>query len=186
MLQSLPTGKQYSRSSLNMAKFNENLNPLYIFLSSCFAFPLNFVEIWYQYFHEVMKKSLSNKHKKRQLYPYYFSSHTIHLANCKNILQRKLYEKWNASYAASLNICEQNLSFSIELDKASLVENLHLKEFNHCFKLLRSLNSKRGLPNTLKNGDNTSADNFLKCELLNKYFASVYKPATMVNLDHMI
>ena len=91
-----------------------------------------------------------------------------------------------ASHAASLNICEQNLSFSIELDKASLVENPHLKDSNHCFKLLRSLNSKRGLPNTLKNGDNTSADDFSKCELLNKYFASVYKPATMVNLDDMV
>ena len=109
MLQSLPTGKQYSRSFLNLAIFNENLNPLYDFLSNCFSFPLNFVEIWYQYFHEVMEKSLSKKRKKRQLYPYYFSSHTIHLANCKNTLQRKLDKNWNASHAASLNICEQNL-----------------------------------------------------------------------------
>ena len=72
MLQSLPTGKQCSRSSFNLAIFNENLNPLYKFLSNCFALPHNFVEIWYQYFHEVIEKSLSKKRKKHQLYPYYF------------------------------------------------------------------------------------------------------------------
>ena len=90
-----------------------------------------------------MEKSLFKKRKKRQLCPYYFSSHTIYLANCKNTLQRKLNKNWNASYAAFLNICEQNLSFSTELDKTSLVENLYLKDSNHCFKLLRTPNSKR-------------------------------------------
>ena len=48
MLPSLPTSKQYSRSSLKLTIVNANLNPLYDFLSNCFIFPLNFVEIWYQ------------------------------------------------------------------------------------------------------------------------------------------
>ena len=163
MLQSLPTSKQYSRSSLNLTVFNENLNPLYNFLFNSLTFPINFAEIWYQYFHEVLEKSLSSKRRKRQLYPYYFSSHTMHLANCRNSLQRKLDKNWNTSTAASLNLCEQNLSHSIELDKACLVENLHLKDSNHCFKLLRSLKSNRGLPNILKNGDNSSS---MHCDIL--------------------
>ena len=92
----------------------------------------------------------------------------------------------NSSYAALFKICEQNLSLPIELDKAAFVENLHLKDSNHCFKLLRSLNAKRGLPHTLKTGDNTSTDDLSKCKLLNKCFAPVFKPATLINVDDMV
>ena len=139
MLQSLPTSKQNSRSSLNLTKFNANLNPLFNFLSNCFTFQLKFFEIWFQYFNVKEEKSLSKKRKcANYIHINYFSSHTIHLANCKNILQSKLGINWIASLAASLKICERNLSLSIELDKTSLVENLHLKDSNHCFKLLRS------------------------------------------------
>ena len=60
-LQSLPTSKQYSQYSSNLAVFNENLNPLYNFVSNCLTFPPKFVEIWYQCFNEVVEKSLFRK-----------------------------------------------------------------------------------------------------------------------------
>ena len=146
--QSSQTTSKYSASSFSAHCFNQNLSSHYYDLlsfpnSSFLQFSFDdYVAFWYQVLMNAINESCHRKTNRRLEFPYFYSSHSIHMIIKLRTAAKNNYEP---TYQKKLKDDIQN---SIELDKTILIDSLSPNSTRPCFKYLRSF-SPYHLPNEM-------------------------------------
>ena len=172
--QSSQTTSKYSASSFSAHCFNQNLSSHYYDLlsfpnSSFLQFSFDdYVAFWYQVLMNAINASCHRKTNRRLEFPYFYSSHSIHMINKLRTAAKNNYEP---TYQKKLNDDIQN---SIELDKTILIDSLSPNSTRSCFKYLRSF-SLNHLPNQMHWKHIKASTNIHIANLFNSYFSSVYQ-----------
>ena len=167
--------QQYSKSCFDITAFNFAHDHLYL---------LSYENrIWYDGFMQnSCKLSLTPKRTKRIYYPNFYSSHTVHLINKRNTLLHNI--KKNLKCVLVFNFCliKNEISESVELDKATFFDTTNLTDIRHCFKHLCSMDIFSVYPSVLE-GNGCKAHSIVeKANVFNSYFCSVFGPATQITI----
>ena len=85
----------FSRSQFDDNLFAFNLSNLYSYIFSPIVHCASFCHDWQLLFIQALDLSLPRKRRKRIDSPYYYSSHTMHVANQKNTADRALQKAWS-------------------------------------------------------------------------------------------
>ena len=167
----------YSKCSFRENMFWEHS----AFLSDYVAWnaPLNICyDTWYQLLQYPTNLSLTVKRIRRQLLPYYYSSHTVHLLNRKSTVQRRLIKNWNLRDACLLRTLGAEADQSIVMDESVLF--MSLNHTQACFKFLRTMR-KTTLPSTINWNSLVACSDSERANLFNLYFSSVFSEVS----DHI-
>ena len=89
--------------------------------------------------------SVKVKRKKRQLLPFYFSIHSVHVTNMVATEKRRLKSVGLLS-SHKLGDLQATLMESVELDKLTLISNFETLDTNNCYKFLKNLSGGGMLP----------------------------------------
>ena len=113
------------------------------------------------------------KRKKRLFYPSFYTSHTLHALNKRNIFCRRQLKNENIGYHPRLDKYCQD---SIELDTAIYIENFFLNHsgLQACFRPLNTLKGESDYPAVMIYIDEHVSTNLSKAEAFNKYFSRVF------------
>ena len=105
------------------------------------------------WFHEMAKAlalSLTPKRTKRNNYPIFFSSRTLHLINKRDTLLSKIKKNLNWVLIIKFFLIRNEIFESIELDKATFHDTINLLDIRHCFKYFRSMKTSSVNPSVLE------------------------------------
>ena len=136
-------------------------------------------------FHEMAKAlelSLTPKRTKRINYPNFYSSHTLHLINKRDTLLSKIKKNLNRVLIFKFCLIKNEISESIELDKATFLDTIKLTDIRHCFKCLCSMKPSSVYPSVLEWNDCKALPIAEKANVFNNYFCSVFGPATQITI----
>ena len=95
-----------------------------------------FFDSWYNILINAVYMSVNVKRKKRQLLPFYFSSHSFHVTNLVATEERGLKSVGLLS-SHKFGDLQATLMESIELDKLTLISRFEIFDTNNCYKFLR-------------------------------------------------
>ena len=176
------TSIMYSLSSFSSTLFNSHLSNGFdtlLALPNCSFSDVSMEEyfsLWQQTVLYALNMSCKIKTSRRSQYPYFYSSHSIHLINKLRTAKKCNYRN------GTTERLKQEISLSVELDKTVLLENLSPVSTRSCFKFSRSFSSNR-LPNqmnwnTLKANTSNEIAN-----LFNSYFSSVFQKSLDIPLQ---
>ena len=114
-------------------------------------------------------------------YPSFYSSHTLHLINKRDTLCRM---KKNLDWVLIFKFCliTNEISESIELDKATFLDTINLTDIRHCFKYLRSMKTSSVYPSVLECNGYKAHSIVEKVNVFNNYFCSRFGPATQITI----
>ena len=170
------TGKvqQYSFSQANV----ESLRLSFAQNFFSYVLPQNetFIRNWLFYFFSILNEFIPKKRSRRQQYPPYYSSHSIHLLNQLRTLQKR--KDMNNRVESSLR---EKLSISLELDTVVFLEAFtsHNKTgLNMCYKLIESLSNCTDIPLEVTWDDATASGYDQVANLFNPYFVSVFNKSS--------
>ena len=166
----------YAKSSFNALNFNKELTQFCWFLSSDPSLHLDYYQSWYDYFYSALSKSLKVKRKKRLDVSFFFSAHTMHQLNKRDTVTRKLSKAFSTKLDFQRLKLNEDIDYSIELDRLSLVEQLNLKNTKQCYRLLRSLKSDSMYPSSMFFGSINAVGSFEKTQLFNTFPVRFSKP----------
>ena len=172
----------YSLSSFSRTLFNSYLSNDYdalLALPNCSFSDVSMEEyflLWQQTVMYALSMSCRIKTTRRSQYPYFYSSHSIHLINKLRTAEKCNYRN------GTIERLKLDVSVSVELDKTVLLENLSPVCTRSCFKFLRSFSSNR-LPNQM-NWNTLKANTSNKiANLFNSYFSSVFQKSLDIPLQ---
>ena len=183
--QSCQSTSKFSASSFSAQCFNQNLSTNYYDLLSLPNTSLNqvsaddYVSFWYQVLTNAINASCQRKTNRRQEFPYFYSSHSIHMINKLRTAEKNNY---NPEFKKKLVDDIQN---SIELDKTILIESLSPNSTRSCFKYLRSF-SLNHLPNQMHWKHVKASTSIDIANLFNSYFSSVYQSSTEISIPSVV
>ena len=174
--------QQYSKSSFDITAFNFALNDLYMLLYENRIGYDGFMQNWFHGIAKALALSLTPKRTKRINYPNFYSSHTLHLINKRDTLMRKITKNLNWVLIFKLCLIKNEISESIELDKATFLDTINLTDIRHCFKYLRSMKTSSVYPSVLEWNGYKAHSIVEKANVFNNYFCSVFGPATQITI----
>ena len=155
--------QMYSKKSFNMENFSCLLEPLYtkLFSNSQSDF-LSFFDVSVK---AALDDSCPKKSKRRLGFPYYYFSHSIHLANKLRTLRRKKF-----SILSCMTRLESDFITSVVLDKEVLFQNLSC-----AFKFLNQFKKSPINANNLHWGRKQAVCDVSISDFFNKNYASVFR-----------
>ena len=157
----------YSKSSLNVVSFSRSVEPLYHYLYINHA--TSFLPIFEDGILSALASSCAKKTRRRQEFPYYYSSHSIHLANKIRTLKRS--SGYSESHLLSL---ELSFAESVELDEHLLIQNFACRNASAAFKFVRQFKGRVPLPTSVRLDDVVAGSEIECVNLFNVFFASVF------------
>ena len=158
----------YSKSSLNSESFSRAISPLYSILhSNCHN---EFIDKFNETVCQALDSSCRKITTRRKDFPFYFSSHSIHIAN--KLRTPNNLNCFNRQYLSQL---ENDFSNSVELDKTLLIQRFSPNSSKHAFMFLDQFKSTQPVPTKLFWGRKQVESDVLISETFNQYFASVYQ-----------
>ena len=172
----------FSRSQFDDNLFAFNLSNLYSYIFSTIVHCASFCHDWQLLFSQALDLSLPRKRRKRVDSPYYYSSHTMHVANQKNTADRALQKAWSLPAVLKCRSLANELTCSIDADKACLLDSLSSGDTRQCFKFLQLLSNSSPIPAVMQWNHREASCNASIASLFNDYFCSVYKPAVTQRL----
>ena len=157
--------QMYSKKSFNMENFSCLLEPLYtkLFSNSQSDF-LSFFDVSVK---AALDDSCPKKSKRRLGFPYYYFSHSIHLANKLRTLRRKKF-----SILSYMTRLESDFITSVVLDKEVLFQNFSL---SCAFKFLNQFKKSPINANNLHWGRKQAVCDVSISDFFNKNYASVFR-----------
>ena len=90
------------------------------------------------------------------------------------------YNNWVLIFR--LCLIKKDISESIELDKASFLDNINLTDIRHCFKYLRFMKNRSVYPSVLGWNSYKTHSIVEKTKDFTNYFCSVLRPATQITI----
>ena len=135
---------------------------------------LDYIQFWFSEFYGILSNFYRVKRKKRRMYPWYYTSHTMHLLNKLHTARRKEARGLVVYNSVGLQTdCDE----SIELDT-----NFYLQMFangsasrSDCFKLLRNLDATRDSVPGFMIEIILVTDPVAIADAFNGYFSSVFQ-----------
>ena len=122
---------------------------------------------------DVISSCLVRKRKKRKLFPFYYSSLTMHSINKLETAKRQLSSK------QKLDKLKKEVMDFVELDKLSFLQSTKTFSTNDAFKMLKSLSGRSSFPNEMIYQDRLAGSDNEKANLFNLFFHSVYKKSSL-------
>ena len=177
--QQSPSSCSFSRSSFMVESFAQCLSSLYDYIFSVPFSDADFCVTWQQYVTGALNSILRPKRKKRVETPFYYSSFTMHLLNCRNTAIRSLRMHWDIRTVEKIQQLDRDIDCSIDADKATLLCTISGGHPSRCFKFLRTLSKANNIPSKLVWNTVSATCSLSKANLLNDYFISVYKPPSV-------
>ena len=95
---------------------------------------------------------------------------------------KKLTSKTRQFPACDHSSLALELDGNLELDKICYLNSFANLNVNKCFKILKSISNKSTFPGTLHCGSFKARTVLEKCNLFNRFFASVFKPSCSVDV----
>ena len=132
-----------------------------------------FFDSWYNILVNAVYMSVNVKCKKRQLLPFYFSSHSVHVTNMVATEKRRLKSVGLIS-SQKLGDLQATLMESVELDKLTLISNFETLDTDNCYKLLKNLSGGM-LPPEITYMSVKASNDHGKANLFNTFLSSVFK-----------
>ena len=126
--------------------------------------------------HNALSSTAPRKRKKRATRPFYYSSHTMHMLNKLETLERKKHKLNSIFNEEFLHATRNNFLESAELDKVILLKDICWMSTSEAFKFLKRFSGKAPLPSNL-----TWETKFATDDRNNGFFASVFNPITTDN-----
>ena len=133
-----------------------------------------FFDSWYNILVNAVYMSVNVKRKKRQLLPFYFSSHSVHVTNMVATEKRRLKSVGLIS-SQKLGDLQATLMESVELDKLTLISNFETLDTDNCYKLLKNLSGVGMLPPEITYMSVKASNDHGKANLFNIILSSVFK-----------
>ena len=147
------------------------------FFSVSISFHEHYVKKYIACFGEILRQFLERKRQKRFEFPWYYSSHTVHLHN-------KVKTASNFFRLHSLQSLHEDLCISIELDTACFVTEFSEKHKSlfACYKLINKLQSTP-VPIEMTYNDDILCGPQNIADAFNKFFITVYNPPIETLVD---
>ena len=170
------TNLAYSKSLFSVVKFNAELQCGYDILHTGACIPFStFTSVTTI----ALDSACPRKTHRRNEFPSYFSSHSIHMAN-------KLRTARKHGKLDRISILERDLEHSIQLDKAIHLSSFSVANTKSCFNYLRNFSSTRDIPSDIHWGDVIATTELHSAaNIFNDYFLSVYAPGAVASVQSL-
>ena len=181
IITSLPLCSVYFKTAY-MDCFSVNSGDLdtakHILSQSLFSFAnlqnSSYYELWSHSFYSIIDACFPRKRKKRISFPYYFSSHSIHIHNKCQTLTRHAQKRCPLSYSDAYKVVclENELEESIELDRAVFIESFLSNQTNmvDCYKLIIALKPNSDVQSMMYFNDKPLTNDGEIADGFNEYF----------------
>ena len=141
---------------------------------------VDYAEKWLESFSHIIDAYRRRGRQKRMGYPFYYTSHTMHLLNKLHTCERSHERKPSIRSTSQLTFLRSEVSESIELDVTLFIEGFSSikRGTSNCYKLIRALKNERTVPSSILYDDVVLSDPLSIANSFNSYFASVFTPVT--------
>ena len=174
--------QQYSKSSFDITAFNFALNDLYMLLYENRICYDGFMQKWFHGMAKAPALSLTPKRNKRNNFPSFYSSHTLHLINKRDILLSKIKKNLNWVLIFKFCLIKNEICESRELDKATFLDTINLTDIRHSFKYLRSMKTSSVYPLCLNGMSKKLIQLLRKPMILTTTSILCFGPATQLSI----
>ena len=148
------------------------------FVGKCWSNPNVLLEEWHVWLRALMLRCIPFKTSHRVTLPPWVSPESSHLMKKLKALKKGAV-KPSATIFQKIQYSEAVLSNALETDKADYESKLaEGRSTKHLFKYFKSLNSSSLIPARIHWGNQTAESATHQCEMFNKYFNSVFSPAS--------
>ena len=165
----------YSKGSFNLSNCDLGLiyfNNFLLYYYQMDAQP--FFDSWYKILINAVYMSVNVKHKKRQLLPFYFSSHSVHVTNMVATEKRRL-ESVGLLSSHKLGDLQATLMESVDHNKLTLISIFETLDTNNCYKLPKNLSGGGMLPAEITYTSVKASNDHSKANLFNTFLSSVFQ-----------
>ena len=157
------SNQQLAWSSFNPERSALSLPPITRVAQAIECMSLNdFSAEWTSMVHNALSSTVPRKRKKRATRPFYYSSHTMHMLNKLETLERKKHKLKSIFNEEFLHATRNNFLESAELDKVVLLKDICWMSTSEAFKFLKRFSGKAPLSSKLTWESNFATDDRTK------------------------